>query len=1542
MNSEPMAGFQLSPLQRQLWRQQQNHAAAFRAQALISIEGKLDLPVLRAALGDVVARHEILRTTFRSVPDLALPAQVIMPEVPESGIELGRELDWRNFSAAQQDAKIAALFQEAKALAFDFALRNAGSLLRLTPVVLTPAQRLLLVALPALCADAATLNNLTREISRAYQARLDNAEYANGVMQYADIAQWQNDLLETAEGEPGKAFWRKQNLHPPPRVKLPFAAPPKAETGFHPLVFSMEMPAALAAKIAGLAQQRHVAVSAFLLACVKILLWRLTGGENEIVVGVNFAGRKYDELKEALGLFAKFLPVRCPLQAPARFRQILAQVHAAAEELDPWQDFFSWEKLNGKLEEGAAPPFFPFCFERLEPPEKFSAGEASFSILQQYVCADRFDLKLACAPAGRLEFHYNANVYQAEDIERFAAQYLALAESALDRPEAAIGEFNILPAAERRRLLFDFNDTAAAYPTDQCIHHVIEAQAQRQPDRVAVIFNEQTLTYGELNTRANQLAHRLRALGVGPNVIVGIGLERSLEMIIGVLAILKAGGAYLPLDPAYPKERLSLMLEDTQAPVLVTKQLTIDNYQLTIDNSKLQVICLDADADAIAQESRENPASAVMPDNLVYMIYTSGSTGKPKGVVISHQDLIISNRARMAYFQQPVHKFLLLSSLSFDSSVVGIFWTLCEGGALFLVPGDLQQNMVELAEIIERHQISHLLALPSFYALLLEYAQTRQIDCLQTVIVAGEACPKKMVERHKEMLAPTALFSEYGATETTVFSSVYDCLQQTLSLAPVGDPIDNAQMYVLDARQQPQPVNVPGEVYFGGDALSKGYWKRPDLTAEKFIPHPFSARPGERLYKSGDLAQHLPNGDIEFLGRLDNQVKIRGFRIELEEIEAALSQHPAVREAAVEARPSTALGGSKRLIGYVALSHESPATIGELRRYLAEKLPDYMVPAQFVKLDSLPKNPNGKIDRRALPDPGEERPELEENFVAAQTAVEKKLAEIWAEVLRVDKVGVYDNFFELGGDSILSIQIISQARQAGLHLTPVQMFQYQTIAELAKVVGTKHAMPAEQGLVVGSLPLTPIQQWFFEKNLLNPNHWNVSLLLEVRREISAAHLQQAAQKLLEHHDALRLHFDKAAIWQQTCTATEQVVPLVRVDVSACKDDEQMAAIEERTAEFQAKLNLANGPLMRFVRFDRGVGKNSYLLWVLHHLACDVVSWRIMIEDLQTALQQLSRGEKIQLPAKTTSFKHWAERLAEYAQAETVANELDYWTEALPAHLPKLPVDYQNGIEANTEESTRAIKVYLTAEETRALLQEVPKAYNTQINDALLTAFAQAFVQWTGAPSVLLDLEGHGREDILGEMDLSRTVGWFTVFYPVCLRLNAGADAGEALRAIKEQLRCIPNRGFGYSLLRYLNADPQIGEKIRRLPQAQINFNYLGQFDQALQESAGFGLVQETNIYDRYPAGPRSHVLEIVGIVVRGCLQVEWSYSANLHRAETISALAEAMRENLRAIIRHCRAAEAKVFAPADFAEFDWDQNELSNIAAAIVKSKGTI
>ncbi|HCF27097.1 MAG TPA: non-ribosomal peptide synthetase, partial [Cyanobacteria bacterium UBA11049] len=996
---------------------------------------------------------------------------------------------------------------------------------------------------------------------------------------------------------------------------------------------------------------------------------------------------------------------------------------------------------------------------------------------------------------------------------------------------------------------------------------------------------------------------------------------RSLEMVIGLLAILKAGGAYVPLDPTYPSERLNFILQDTQTPVLLTQQSLLQD----LPKNAAQIICLDTDWEIIASESKDNPAVAMTSANLAYIIYTSGSTGKPKGVQITHQNLVNSTQARLNYYQQPVGSFLLLSSFAFDSSVAGIFWTLCSGGTLVFPQAEGEQNIAYLLNLITQNQVTHLLSLPSLYKVVLEQASQQELVSLRSAIVAGESCPPELVIRHLEQLPQTSLFNEYGPTEATVWSSVYHCCSSEIaSSVSIGRPIANAQIYLLDRNLHPVPLGVAGEVYISGDGLARGYLNRPDLTAERFIPNPFSNNKTEfYLYKTGDLARYLPDGNIEFIGRIDQQVKIRGFRIELGEIETALAQHPSIRANVVVAREENS--GQKRLVAYIVSQPGQVApTLSDLRHFLEEKLPEYMVPSAFVRISNIPRLPNGKIDLKALPDP-----ELSGNFVAPRTAVEKILADIWAQVLRLEQVGIQDNFFELGGDSILSIQIVAKANQAGFQLTPKQVFDRPTIVELAAVVSTVESIQEEQRLVTGEAPLTPIQHWFFAQNQLDSHYWNQSLLLEIQPGHNLSLWEQVVQHLVEHHDALRLRFHpQESGWKQIISASKETAVFTRIDLSALPELEQKTAIEKTTAELQASLNLSDGPLVKFALFDLGAQTSSRLLIIIHHLAVDGISWRILLEDLQTAYQQLSQGETIHLPNKTTSFQEWAYRLQEYAQSPTLKQESNYWLTQLKKPISPLPVDYAEG--KNTVAEARTVSVSLNQQETQALLQDVHQAYHTQINDVLLTALVQAFAEWTGENSLLLELEGHGREDIFSDVNLSRTVGWFTTHFPVLLNLGTVEDLGNALKAVKEQLRSIPNRGLGYGVLRYLSDE---GEKLQGLPQAEVLFNYLGQTDQLMSQSSLLAPAQESPGSTRSLRGGRVYLLEVVAIVVGGQLQVNWTYSEGIHQRATVEKLANSFIKALRSLITHCQSPEVAGFTPSDFPQAKLNQQDLDKFLA---------
>ncbi|MEO5731031.1 MAG: amino acid adenylation domain-containing protein, partial [Byssovorax sp.] len=639
-------------------------------------------------------------------------------------------------------------------------------------------------------------------------------------------------------------------------------------------------------------------------------------------------------------------------------------------------------------------------------------------------------------------------------------------------PESRVRDLSILDEAERRTVLVDWNATAFAHPEEACIHEVFEAQAARTPEATALVFEDRRLSYRELNERANQLSHALRKRGVGPDVLVGVCMDRSVEMVVALYGILKAGGAYVPFDPEYPKDRLAFMLEDTRVPVVLT-QAHLDGV-LPAHNA--EVIHLDAAWDFIAAEPESNPARAGLSlDSLAYAIYTSGSTGRPKGALNAHRGIL----NRLCWMQRvyPLgasDRVLQKTPFSFDVSVWEFFWPLMFGAALVVARPEGHKDPAYLEGLLEAQGITTTHFVPSMLKAFLDELGQARCASLKRVFCSGEALPPAMVDAFFSRLPGAELHNLYGPTEAAVDVTSWACRPGS-AIVPIGRPVDNTQIYLLDGRMEPVAPGVRGELYIGGVQVGRGYLNRPELTAERFVADPFSSAPGARLYRTGDVARHLPSGDIEYLGRADFQVKIRGFRIELGEIEAALAAHPAVREVTVLAREDAP--GQKRLVGYLVCADGQAPVVGDLRAFLKDRLPEYMVPSTFVLLGEMPLTSSGKVNRRALPAPEVgPRAETGAEFIAPRSPAEETLCRIWAGILRLPEVGIHDNFFELGGDSILSIQVVARALQAGLHLTPRQLFQHQTVAELAAVAGSKKAVIAEQGPVTGAAPLTPVQR----------------------------------------------------------------------------------------------------------------------------------------------------------------------------------------------------------------------------------------------------------------------------------------------------------------------------------------------------------------------------------------------------------------------------------------------------------------------------------
>ncbi|HEU4872134.1 MAG TPA: amino acid adenylation domain-containing protein, partial [Pyrinomonadaceae bacterium] len=912
-------------------------------------------------------------------------------------------------------------------------------------------------------------------------------------------------------------------------------------------------------------------------------------------------------------------------------------------------------------------------------------------------------------------------------------------------------------------------------------------------------------------------------------------------------------------------------------------------------------------------------------ENLAYIIYTSGSTGQPKGAMNTHRGIV--NRLlwmQATYGLNEQDRVLQKTPFSFDVSVWEFFWPLLTGARLVLARPGGHRDGQYLRELIIKEQITTLHFVPSMLRVFLEEEGLEDCRTLRRVISSGEELPAEVAARCFSRLANAELHNLYGPTEAAVDVTWWECERGWEGSVPIGRPIWNTQVYVLDGAQRPVPQGVLGELYLGGVGVGRGYWQRAELTAEKFVPDPYGGERGARLYRTGDVVRQVGAGVLEYVGRADYQVKVRGNRIELGEVEARLAQHSGVRESVVVVRDDEQHGA--HLVAYVVAAPDESVSASQLREHLRRELPEYMIPGQFVMLDQLPLTSNGKINRRALP---EARSVEREAWVAARTPIEETLADIWSKVLGVEQIGVKDNFFELGGDSILSIQIVSKAKQAGLEFEPKQLFQHQTVAELATIVKIRTAIEEEQSIIEGPVPLTPIQHLFFERNFTDLHQLNQSLMLEVRGTPEPEQLRQAIEHLYLHHDALRLRFElNEAGWQQFNEGAAPREIFSCVNISNLPEDAQTTSMSETVAAVQSGLDLSSSPLLKAVLFERGAGRAARLLLVVHYLVADSVSWRILLEDLQKVYTQLNRGEELLLGPKTTSFKQWAEKLVEHAGSIIV--ESSYWLNALSRKVARLPFDYQDD---NETTSPQSVLVKLDPEETNALLEQVLPAYRVQMDEVLLTAAAQSFKSWTGQP-LLVDLEVHGREDLLLELNLTRTVGCLSSVYPVLLDVDDEATPGEALNSIKKQLRDIPGKGIGYGLLRYLSENG-VAARLQELPAAEVRVNCFGQLSQILTDLPMFELANEFAELNHSAQGRRGYSIEINGGIFDGQLQITWTYSEGLHRRSTIEKLAESFIEALRSLIEHCEAEEGAEVIPSDFPLARLDQHKLSKLARMI-------
>ncbi|MFE3554062.1 amino acid adenylation domain-containing protein [Streptomyces sp. NPDC059193] len=1514
----------------------------------LRLTGPLDAGTLRAAVGDLMARHEALHTTFAladgkgvQVPRPGLAPAWAFVDVSDTA-PAGREAQARELVRAEMDRP------------YDL---EGGPLVRVLLVRLSDTEHVCVLGMHHIVTDGWSMGIAAREWGELYAARVEGRapRLAPVPVQYPDFAAWQRGRLEGGELLAGELAWWRERLAGLAPLELPTDRPRPAVRSSAGAALRFEVPGATLDAVAELARSRGATLFMVLTAAVGTVLARWSGQED-IALGTSSSGRREEELEQLVGFLVNTVVLRSRVDPEMTFDELLGQVKETVLDAFAHEDV-PFDRLVEALQPERDPSRTPLV-QAMVVLHNTPAGSVEFPGVDAAPYpldrdASLCDLTVEFevrdgALLGLIE--YSTELFDAGTAARLAGHLATLLASAAAEPGRAVADLPMLTDGEYRQAVEEWNATEQEAGDPALIHERVAAQAARTPDAVAVLADDATLSYRELDERANRLAHVLRDRGAGAGTPVGLCVPRGTAMAVGLLGILKAGAAYVPLDPDYPADRLAHMLHDSGAALVVTEEAVRGR----LAESGAVLVDLTADRDAIAAAPATAPAVRVSPADLAYVIYTSGSTGRPKGVAIEHRNVrhICEAWDEQYGLSHLGLRFLSVSSISVDLFLADLIRSLPFGGALIIASRDVTTDPPALLDLIGRTGATGLEIVPSLLnAVLAESArQGSPFPPLRLISVGSEGW---RVEDCRELLARidpgTLVVNAYGGTEATIDSTVFLPRPDSLGdgvFVPVGRPLPNTRVYVLDAGMRVVPVGVPGEIWIGGAGVGRGYHGNEEQTAERFRPSPFVA--GDRLYRTGDRARRLPGGDLEFLGRADDQVKIRGFRVELGEVEKAVRSHPAVEEAVVVAREEAS--GRRRLVAYLVTGRAlAPA---ELRGHLGGLLPDYMVPAAFVTLDRLPLTPSGKVDRRGLPEPGVRDAAPAAGYAAPRDETEEVLAAAWAAALGAERVGVHDNFFDLGGDSILSIQVVSRVRQAGFRLTSKQLFVHQTIAALAAVV-TKDADPAPAApeTASGAAELTPIQRWFFSAHTVAPAHYAMSVQVELAPDTDSGLLDRALRAVVAHHDALRMRFRRErgdGEWVQeygdgsisgtgseagsgTVSRAGGGAGLLDVcDLSALDESSRRTVMHRAALAAQRSHDLAAGSLVRGVFCDFGADRAPQLLLAVHHLVVDGVSWRVLLADLAAAYDRLAEGKTVDLGPKTSGYGQWSGQLAELVRSGGLDSEIPYWRAVDPNGAPALPTDRDG---ANTTAHERTVEVLLGREETDALLHRVPASYRTQINDVLMAALGRTLAGWSGRDRVVIGLEGHGREELFDHLDLSRTVGWFTTHFPVALTMpGGGAGWGESLKSVKEQLRAVPGRGLGYDALRFLSRPDGPGHALLadRLP--EISFNYLGQFHGTTD---GDGLVRgrvAASGLDHAPEEPRPYLLDVIGLIDDGRLGVSWTYSGEVFAQATVERLAGEFLSALRELIAHCLAEDSGGATPSDFPLAGLDQAGVDRIA----------
>ncbi len=1361
MYEENLVGFAITSRQRRVAQYLDLHAAGepFVAQMALEIEGPLNYDRLRQALEAAVRRHEILRTRFVLRPGLNVPLQVILPEQAVSPELFSLSLVGDD-SDYNRDGN---LLGAVPADAFEL---EAGRLIHATLRGKPGCNHTLTLTVPAVCADAVSLKTIARDLADSYTTPDGELK---PVVQYADVVEYFESILASEFGAIGRQYWHSL-IVAAGEARLKSRPCVQDMTRFRPSVVRRRMPGAVLER----ARRTSIRTDLLLLTCWHMLVSRI-GQRDKMVIGYEVNGRAAPELEDCVGLFATYIPIELESPPEKTFAQALQTTIETVQEAIEWQGAFKWPNEQG---------FHFAAFSYNDADWFFEAEDVIFRCTGVRLCSERYCIKLSCTKrAGDLdlEFWYDPTVYTEEEMEQRASQLLTLVESVVESPHDAIHSFNMIDENERRRLVRLLNESACPFPPTS-IERSFEQQVERTADAVAIEHGGDYISYSALNDRANRLARHLSANGAGPEARVALCLKRGPEAVVAMLAALKAGAAYVPMDPAYPRERLAFILEDADVKILITNRVLVEQFS----TSGVTVVCVDNDWAASSFESYA-PVANPEAENAAYILFTSGSTGRPKGVVITRSGLLnYLNWAGAEYqfgegMRTPLH-----SSLSFDLTVTSIWPPLLTGGCVVIIDDDAGiDGMVSEESGYNQYQIIKIT--PSHLRVLEALTEGRPDASLSRgLVIGGEALTWSDLEYWRRKAPATRLINEYGPTETVVGCCVFEAPNEGefSGPVPIGRPIANTQAYVLDEWGGLAPAGMTGELHIGGAGLARGYWNQPALTAERFTPDGLSGEAGGRLYRTGDQVRWRADGELEYLGRLDGQVKVRGYRIELGEIEAALLQHEAVKQCAVCVREGD--GAEKRLVAYLVASEE-PAD-AELRRYLGSKLPEYMTPSAFVRLSQLPLTSNGKVDRKALPAPADTQDSKDGEV--ARTPVEEIVAGIWGDVLRVEQVARDQNFFELGGHSLLATQVVSRVREAfGVELGLRALFEHPTVAALADAIELerRRGRQVEASIVAirreaqAKLPLSYAQQrlWFMQQLEPGTAAYNISMAIRLEGDFDVGALRSSLQDVVARHEALRTRFElQAGQPVQVIDEPTDVDLAVRDlrEVAEGEREEQARLMADREAA--RPFDLERGPVWRAHVFQLGA-QDHVLLLCIHHVACDGWSMGILVKELTTLYEEHKGGRKADLPRLSIQYADFAVWQREWLREETLEQQLDYWRRQFAGmRMLDLPADRPRSIARTHRGSSAEFKI---SSELAGSLRSLSRQEGVTLFMTLLAAFQVVLGRHTGQDNVVVGTDVANRN----RMETEGLIGFFVNQLALRTDLSGNPSFRELLRRVRE-------------------------------------------------------------------------------------------------------------------------------------------------------------